>query len=129
MVFSGTAVTCGKAKALVISTGMYTEFGKIAGQVSAVEKKETPLEKRTKEIGKWLGLAALAVSITVILLGVARDWTCLKCSSSNSTRSRRCPEALPAIVTGSLAIGMYKMANATLWFEKCPQWKPWALQR
>ena len=55
MVFSGTEVTCGKAKALVVNVGMQTEFGKIAGQVSAVEKKETPLEKRTKEIGKWLG--------------------------------------------------------------------------
>ena len=56
MLFSGTEVTCGKGKAVVVMTGMNTEFGKIAGQVSAVEKKETPLEKRTKEIGKWLGL-------------------------------------------------------------------------
>jgi len=121
MVFSGTAVTCGKAKALVISTGMYTEFGKIAGQVSAVEKKETPLEKRTKEVGKWLGLAALAVSITVIVLGVARGLDLLEMFLFGIALAvAAVPEALPAIVTGSLAIGMYKMAKRNALVRKMP---------
>jgi Ca2+-transporting ATPase len=112
MVFSGTAVTCGKSKALVVKTGMNTEFGQIAKQVSSVEKKETPLEKRTKEIGKWLGLAALAISITVILLGVARGLDILEMFLFGIALAvAAVPEALPAIVTGSLAIGMYKMAK------------------
>ena len=121
MVFSGTAVTCGKAKALVISTGMNTEFGKIAGQVSAVEKKETPLEKRTKEVGKWLGLAALAVSVTVIVLGVARGLDLLEMFLFGIALAvAAVPEALPAIVTGSLAIGMYKMAKRNALVRKMP---------
>ena len=121
MVFSGTAVTCGKAKALVVMTAMNTEFGKIAKQVSAVEKKETPLEKRTKEIGKWLGLAALAVSITVIVLGVARGLPLLDMFLFGIALAvAAVPEALPAIVTGSLAIGMYKMAKRNALVRKMP---------
>ncbi len=121
MVFSGTAVTSGKAKALVVMTAMNTEFGKIAKQVSAVEKKETPLEKRTKEIGKWLGLAALAVSITVIVLGVARGLPLLDMFLFGIALSvAAVPEALPAIVTGSLAIGMYKMAKRNALVRKMP---------
>jgi len=121
MVFSGTAVTCGKAKALVVMTAMNTEFGKIARQVSAVEKKETPLEKRTKEVGKLLGIAALAVSITVILLGVARGLDLLDMFLFGIALAvAAVPEALPAIVTGSLAIGMYKMAKRNALVRKMP---------
>ncbi len=121
MVFSGTEVTCGKAKALVVMVGMNTEFGKIAGQVAAVEKKETPLERRTNELGKWLGVAALAVSITVIILGVARGEDLLKMFLFGIALAvAAVPEALPAIVTGSLAIGMYKMAKRNALVRKMP---------
>ncbi|HSV50124.1 MAG TPA: HAD-IC family P-type ATPase, partial [Candidatus Acidoferrales bacterium] len=121
MVFSGTEVTCGKAKALVVRVGMQTEFGKIAGQVSVVEKKETPLEKRTKEIGKWLGAGALAVSLTVIVLGVARGLPLLEMFLFGIALAvAAVPEALPAIVTGSLAIGMYKMAKRNALVRKMP---------
>jgi Ca2+-transporting ATPase len=121
MVFSGTDVTCGKAKALVVMVGMNTEFGKIAVQVAAVEKKETPLEKRTKEVGKWLGAAALAVSLTVIILGVARGLPLLDMLLFGIALAvAAVPEALPAIVTGSLAIGMYKMAKRNALVRKMP---------
>lgn len=121
MVFSGTEVTCGKAKALVVMIGMNTEFGKIARQVAAVEKKETPLERRTKEIGKWLGAASLAVSITVIILGVARGLPLLDMFLFGIALAvAAVPEALPAIVTGSLAIGMYKMAKRNALVRKMP---------
>jgi Ca2+-transporting ATPase len=121
MVFSGTEVTCGKAKAVVVAIGMNTEFGKIAGQVSAVEKKETPLEKRTKEIGKWLGAAALGVSITVIALGILRGLDILEMFLFGIALAvAAVPEALPAIVTGSLAIGMYKMAKKNALVRKMP---------
>ncbi|MCW3984020.1 MAG: cation-translocating P-type ATPase [Candidatus Bathyarchaeota archaeon] len=121
MVFSGTEVTCGKAKAVVVAVGMKTEFGKIAGQVSIVEKKETPLEKRTKEIGKWLGAAALGVSVTVIILGILRGLDILEMFLFGIALAvAAVPEALPAIVTGSLAIGMYKMAKRNALVRKMP---------
>ncbi|MCW3999961.1 MAG: cation-translocating P-type ATPase [Candidatus Bathyarchaeota archaeon] len=121
MVFSGTEVTCGKGKALVVASGMNTEFGKIAGQVASVEKKETPLEKRTKEIGKWLGAAALIVSISVIILGVLRGLDLLEMFLFGIALAvAAVPEALPAIVTGSLAVGMYKMAKKNALVRKMP---------
>jgi len=55
MIFTGTTVTYGRARAVVTSTGMKTEFGKIAQEVAAIDAGKTPLEKRTQEIGKWLG--------------------------------------------------------------------------
>src|SRR3972149_2461348 len=55
-VFTGTTVTYGRGKAVVTSTGMNTEFGKIAEEVTTVEAEKSPLEKRTDEIGKWLGI-------------------------------------------------------------------------
>src|SRR4030042_1015919 len=53
MVFAGTIVTYGRGKAAVTSTGMNTEFGRIAEEVAAAERKKTPLEKRNHEIGRW----------------------------------------------------------------------------
>ncbi|MEM2314734.1 MAG: HAD-IC family P-type ATPase, partial [Candidatus Bathyarchaeia archaeon] len=70
MVFSGTEVVSGKGKAVVVATGMNTEFGKIARFVTAAEKEETPLERRAREIGKWLGMIALFIALMLITAGI-----------------------------------------------------------
>jgi Ca2+-transporting ATPase len=111
-VFSGTMVTYGKGKAVVTATGMKTEFGKIAEQVAMVQKEETPLEIRTKELGKWLGIVALIISISVFILGLVRGLPFLSILLFGIALSvAAVPEALPAVVTGSLAIGMRRMAK------------------
>jgi len=121
MVFSGTEVTSGKGKALVVATGMNTEFGKIAKQVAVVVKEETPLEKRTKELGRWLGIAALTISASVIILGIFRGMSLIDLVLfSIALAVAAVPEALPAVVTGSLAIGMYKMAKRNALVRKMP---------
>ena len=74
LVFAGTTVTYGRAKAMVTGTGMNTEFGRIAEQVSAVKAEASPLEKRTAEIGRWLGLIALGVCAMTIVVSIARSW-------------------------------------------------------
>ncbi|MBY9009983.1 MAG: cation-translocating P-type ATPase [Candidatus Lokiarchaeota archaeon] len=112
MVFSGTVVNSGKGKAVVIATGMNTEFGKIAERVLTLEKTQTPLELRTKELGKWMGIIALSISAAVFIFGLIRGFpflTILLFSIALSVAA--VPEALPAVVTGSLAIGMRKMAK------------------
>ena len=112
MVFSGTVITSGKGKAVVIATGMNTEFGRIAERVLTLEKTQTPLELRTKELGKWMGIIALSISIAVFIFGLLRGFpflTILLFSIALSVAA--VPEALPAVVTGSLAIGMRKMAK------------------
>lgn len=112
MVFSGTEITGGKGKAVVVATGMNAEFGKIAGQMTSVTKEETPLEKRTTEIGKWLGIISLAISVTFLIVGTLRGMPFLDTVLfSIALAVAAVPEALPAVVTGSLAIGMRKMAK------------------
>ena len=130
IVFAGTGVTYGKGKAVVTATGMSTEFGKIAKQVTAVVKEETPLEKRIRGLGKWLGVAALTVSVIVISVGVLREFLITGVVSTGFLLSMflfgvalavaSVPEALAAVVTGSLAIGMYKMAKRHALVRKMP---------
>ena len=62
MVFTGTVVVYGRGKAVVTTSGMNTEFGKIAQMVQAAPQEKTPLEKRLSNVGKWIGILALVVA-------------------------------------------------------------------
>ena len=129
MVFTGTTVTFGRAKAVVTSTGMNTEFGKIAREVISVEAEKTPLEKRTAEIGKWLGIIALGICFLVATISILREaWvgrvdlpfivTVVMFAIALAVAA--VPEALAAIVTGALAIGMRQMAKKNALIRKMP---------
>lgn len=130
MVFSGTEITYGKGKAIVVATGMNTEFGKIAKEVAGVAKEQTPLEKRISELGKWLGFASLVVCIAVIGFGVLREFFMFGSLGTEfvfgiilfgiALAVASVPEALPAVVTGSLAVGMYRMAKRNALVRKMP---------
>ena len=73
MVFTGTTVVYGRAKAAVTSTGMNTVFGRIAEEVTSIKTEKTPLEKRTEEIGKWLGIMALSICFLVVAVSIIRE--------------------------------------------------------
>ncbi|NWF54776.1 MAG: hypothetical protein HXY45_08300 [Syntrophaceae bacterium] len=72
-VFTGTTVIYGRGKAVVTATGMDREFEKIAKEITAGEREKTPLEKRTQEIGKWLGLFALGICFFVAQISRLRE--------------------------------------------------------
>lgn len=129
MTFTGTTVTYGRGKAVVTSTGMNTEFGKIAKEVLAVKTELTPLEKRTEEIGKWLGI--IAFGICFLVAGISIGGAALKGTLdlqlvvtmvmfAIALAVAAVPEALAAIVTGALAIGMHKMAKRNALVRKLP---------
>ncbi|MFZ2055296.1 MAG: cation-translocating P-type ATPase [Candidatus Aminicenantales bacterium] len=129
MVFAGTIVTYGRGKAAVTATGMNTEFGRIAEEVAAAETKKTPLEKRTEEIGRWLGI--MAVSICVLVAGVSAlrkafigrlslEFMIDTVMFAVALAIAAVPEALTAIVTGALAIGMHQMAKRNALVRKMP---------
>jgi Ca2+-transporting ATPase len=129
MVFAGTIVTYGRGKAVVTSTGMSTEFGRIAEEVAAAETKKTPLEKRTEEIGRWLGILSLGICVGVAGLSILREafvgQVTLKFLVSTAMFAialavAAVPEALAAIVTGALAIGMHQMAKRNALVRKMP---------
>ncbi|MBM4275255.1 MAG: HAD-IC family P-type ATPase, partial [Deltaproteobacteria bacterium] len=129
MVFAGTTVTYGRGKAVVSSTGMATEFGKIAEEVTAVKAEKTPLEKRAEEIGKWLGIIAVLVCFLVAAISIMREaiggkidleFIITMLMFAVALAVAAVPEALAAIVTGALAIGMRQMAQQNALVRKMP---------
>ena len=130
MVFTGTTVTYGRGKAVVTFTGMNTEFGKIAEEVTTVETEKTPLEKRTDEIGKWLGIISFVICFLVAAVSVLREifgggkidlpFVVTMVMFAVSLAVAAVPEALAAIVTGALAIGMHQMAQRNALVRKMP---------
>lgn len=129
MIFTGTTVTYGRAKAAVTSTGMGTELGKIAEEVTAVKTEKTPLEKRTEEIGKWLGIICFGICFLVAGISIVREFLTGKVDLAFiitmvmfavSLAVAAVPEALAAIVTGALAIGMHQMAKRNALIRKMP---------
>ena len=110
MAYSGTLVSYGRGKGLVVATGMKTEIGQIAELLQSVEIEATPLQRKLDQLGKVLGWAALAVSGLVFLLGWARGIEPLEIFLvAVSLAVAAVPEGLPAVVTITLALGMREM--------------------
>jgi Ca2+-transporting ATPase len=121
MVFTGTVVAYGRGEAVATSTGMNTEFGKIAKMVQMTKEEETPLEKRTQSIGKWIGILSVAICLAVGGLGIVEGRNPIDMVLWGiSLAVAAVPEALPAIVTGALAVGMYRMAKVNTIVKKLP---------
>ncbi|MCW3994888.1 MAG: cation-translocating P-type ATPase [Candidatus Bathyarchaeota archaeon] len=121
MVFTGTIVAYGRAKAVVTTTGMATEFGRIAQMVQSTSQEPTPLEKRMSSVGKWIGLLAIGVCLSVAIIGIIQGLDILTMILwAVSLAVAAVPEALPAIVTGALAVGMYRMAKVNTIVKRLP---------
>jgi len=129
MIFTGTIVTYGRGKVVVTGTGMKTEFGKIAEEVAAIEAGKTPLEKRTEEIGKWLGIICLGICALVAGISLVRElivgtvdlkFIVTVVMFAVALAVAAVPEALAAIVTGALALGMHAMAKKNALVRKMP---------
>ena len=113
MAFMGTSVGYGRGRAVVVKTGMSTEFGKIAGAVQAIEEEPPPIKKKVEQLGKQLGLVALVgcllVAIVYVVLGKNLVEVLL---ISVSLAVSAVPEGLPAVITITLAIGAARMARS-----------------
>lgn len=122
MVFTGTVVVYGRGKVLVTNTGMTTEFGKIAEMVQSAPQEKTPLEKRMASVGKWIGLLAVVIAVSVGVVGVVVEHRSVveMLLWAVSLAVAAVPEALPAIITGALAIGMYRMAKVNAVVKRLP---------
>ncbi len=126
MLFSSTAATYGRGKAIVTATGMQSEMGKIAGLLQTTETETTPLQQELNRTGKVLGLVVLVIAaiivavillveqvtefamiIEVLILGVALAVAAV-------------PEGLPAVVTAVLALGVQRMARRSAIVRRLP---------
>jgi Ca2+-transporting ATPase len=108
--FMGTLVVYGRGRGVVVSTGMRTQLGMIATMLQTMEEEETPLQRKLDQLGKTLGIAALAICGLVFLTGILQGGNVLEMFMvAVSLAIAAVPEGLPAIVTISLALGMREM--------------------
>lgn len=121
MVFTGTVLVYGRAKAVVTDTAMGTEFGKIAEMVQAAPEETTPLERRMAGVGKWIGILVIAIAIGVGTIGVLQGRQLIDMIQwAISLAVAAVPVALPAIVTAALSVGMYRMAKVNTIVKRLP---------
>ncbi len=117
MVFAGTAVTQGSGRAVVTSTGMGTEMGRIADLLGRTEQEPTPLQREIAHVGRLLGVSV--VVIAVIVIGTVFLTSDIRTASDAvsvlllgvSLAVAAVPEGLPAILTVVLALGVQRLAQ------------------
>jgi len=138
MTFSSTHITKGRGMALVSSTGMNTEIGRIAQMIEAPDTDLTPLQKKLKQLGVFLGYLVIVVCVIVFIAQILKDAQILSMIASLDAGVFRekafvemlinavslavaaLPEGLPAIVTIALAIGVQRMIRRNALIRKIP---------
>ncbi|MBO5512437.1 MAG: cation-translocating P-type ATPase, partial [Clostridia bacterium] len=121
MVFSGCSITYGTALAVVTGTGMNTEMGKIANLLDGEGDTQTPLQKKLAQLGKYLGIMALAACAIIFVVGLFNDIPVLEIfMTSVSLAVSAIPEGLPAIVTIVLSIGVQRMVKKNALIRRLP---------
>ncbi len=120
MAFKGTTATHGRARGLVVATGMHTELGKVATLLDT-EDRTTPLQRRLAAFGKRLALAVLGICAVVFVVGVLRgEAPLLMALTAISLAVAAIPEAMPAVVTVLLALGARRMVAIKALVRRLP---------
>ena len=121
MMYAGTMVVHGRGQALVVATGMSTEFGRIAQMVESVEASRTPLQENLDRLGATLGKGALLIVALVVVIGLIRGLPLIQMFMFGIALAVAVvPEALPAVVTISLAIGVRRMVRRHALVRRLP---------
>ncbi|RKT47729.1 cation-translocating P-type ATPase [Thiocapsa rosea] len=112
MLYMNTVVTRGRAEMLIVDTGMSTEIGRLAGLIAETPDSETPLQRQLDTLGKRLAAIAGVIVTLIFVLDLTRGlpWT-QAAITAVALAVAAIPEGLPAVVTVTLAIGMWRMAQ------------------
>lgn len=112
MLFLGTSITNGKCTGIVVSTGKNTEIGKIALSLNEIDRIETPLQLKIKELSKKITLIVFIILIFIFILALINKYTILEiimlCSS---LAVAAIPEGLPTVITITLSVGISNLAK------------------
>jgi Ca2+-transporting ATPase len=126
MVFSGTAATYGRGRAIVTATGMQTEMGKIAGLLRQTESEPMPLQQELDRTGKLLGIVVVIIAIvmvvTIIVVEGIREFSAIidVLILGVALAVAAVPEGLPAVITAALSLGVQRMAKRNAIVRKLP---------
>ena len=121
LVYSGTVITRGRARAMVYATGTNTEMGEIATLIRDTEKAVSPLRIQTEVLGKNLGLLAFSVAVLTVIIGLItalgfQEIFMFALASAVSS----IPEGLPAVMSITLALGVSHMAKRNAIIRRLP---------
>ena len=112
MLFLGTNITNGKCTGIVVSTGKNSELGKIAVSLNEIDRIETPLQLKIKELSKKITLIVFIILIFIFILALINKYTILEiimlCSS---LAVAAIPEGLPTVITITLSVGISNLAK------------------
>ncbi|MBJ6800274.1 cation-translocating P-type ATPase [Geomonas propionica] len=112
MVYAGTVVSYGRGAGIVVATAMQTEFGGIARMISGIETGRTPLQENLDRVGNLLARAALVAVGVIVVAGLLRGEAFVEMLLFGIALGvAAVPEALPAVVTISLALGVQRMVK------------------
>jgi len=121
MVYAGTAATYGRGRAIVVGTGMQTEFGRIARMLETVETGRTPLQINLDKLGHMLARTAFAIVAIIVALGLFRGQPFIDMLIFGIALAVAVvPEALPAVVTISLALGVQRLVKRRALMRRLP---------
>ncbi len=121
MVYSGTTVVRGSAKAVVVSTGMETEFGKIASLVQTVKQEKIPLQQKLDDFAKKISIFVIALCFIIFFIGISFGISkIVMLFTSISMAVAAVPEGLPAVITICLAIAVRRMERVNSLIRKLP---------
>ena len=121
MLFAGTAVARGKAKAVVTETGMGTEFGRIALKLQEISLPETPMQKKLDRFAKQISFIVLILAGIIFFLGIMQGKDKVEMFlTSVALIVSMIPEGLPAIITISLALATKTMLKNNVLIRRLP---------
>lgn len=122
MVYMGTTITYGKGKAVVVATGMNSNFGRIANSIQEIKEEKTPLQERLDVLGKQIGIGVILLCTLVFLTGILTQHIQLSemFLIAVALAVAAVPEGLPGVVTITLAMGTRRMVARNVIVRRLP---------
>ncbi len=121
MIYAGTTIVRGNAKAIVVSTGMKTEFGKIAEKVQEIKQESTPLEKKLDSFSKRIAVVVLLLALIMIIVGIYNGEEVFHMILAGIALAVSViPEGLPAVISITLAFAIKRMQKHNALIRKLP---------
>ena len=121
MLYAGTIIVRGNAKAVVVSTGMKTEFGKIAEKVQEIKSERTPLEKKLDSFSKKIAFVVLIIAFLLVIVGIYKGEEIFQMILAGIALAVSViPEGLPAVISITLAFAIKRMQKHNALIRKLP---------